>query len=226
MTKSKMAPTPISSTPEEPITVFDVAEGGTLRMADYAEAQTRTDFYKDVADRWEGSPKELANAADECQPLAWAVNSTYAEFRDEIVEEIGRAETDESSNVERVAVLKARLATLPEEPEEGYTDWLMGLNRSEFETNVVPRIQEWFSEPPDWRFEDDYLLETGTAQGAALDFFRGMSEGEVDLLGVNIVEGDRPGSSYYAAELRTHIDQANRAAVEAGISVRFKKAAP
>ena len=43
-------------------------------------------------------------------------------------------------------------------------------------------------------------------------------------LGVEQIEGDRPGSTYYAAELRGDIDEANRAAEAAGIAVRFSAA--
>ena len=54
----------------EPITVFEVAEDGTLRMADYAEAETRAEFYEDVADRWEGSRLGLCTGG-----AAWGVLS-------------------------------------------------------------------------------------------------------------------------------------------------------
>jgi hypothetical protein len=222
MAKSKKT-APQLKVPAEPITEFEVTEGGTLRMADYAEAETRAEFYEDVADRWEGSPQTLSDAMDECQPLAWAVNSIYSDFRDEIVADIGAAETDAKHNKQRIDVLKARLKKLPEEPEEGASDWLLGLTTSEFEANVVPQIQEWFSEPPDWNFEDDYLPQAGTAQGAALEFFRSMDANSVDLLGVDIVEGEHPGSTYYAAELRGDIDVTNRAAEAAGLRVRFVK---
>ena len=209
--------------PAEPITEFEVTEGHTLRMANYAEPETRTEFYEVVADRWKGSPQDLCDAMYECQPLAWAVNSIYSNFRDEVVADVGAAEVDAKLNKRRIVALKERLKKLPEEPEEGATAWLLGLTKSEFEANVVPQIQEWFSEPPDWNFENDYLPQTGTAQGAALEFFRSMDADAVDLLGVNIVEGDRPDSSYYAAELRGHIDVANRAAEAAGLPVRFLK---
>jgi hypothetical protein len=223
MAKSKKT-APQLKVPAEPITEFEVTEGGTLRMADYIEAETRAEFYEDVADQWEGSPQDLSDAMDECQPLAWAVNSIYSDFRDEIVADIGAAETDAKHNKRRIGVLKERLKKLPEEPEEGASDWLLGLTTSEFEANVVPQIQAWFSEPPDWNFEDDYLPQTGTAQGAALEFFRSMDANSVDLLGVDIVEGEHPGSTYYAAELRGDIDVANRAAEAAGLRVRFVKA--
>jgi hypothetical protein len=207
--------------PAEPVTVFEVTDGGTLRMADYVEAETRAEFYEDVADRWEDSPQDLSDAMDECQPLAWAVNSIYSDFRDEIVADIGAAETDAKQNKRRIAALKARLKKLPQEPEEGASAWLLGLTTSEFEANVVPQIQEWFSEPPDWNFEDDYLPQTGTAQGAALEFFRSMDANSVDLLGVDIVEGEHPGSTYYAAELRGDIEAANTAAISVDLAVRF-----
>ena len=73
------------------------------------------------------------------------MNSIYSDFRDEIVADIGAAETDAKQNKRRIAVLKERLKKLPEEPAEGASDWLLGLTTSEFEANVVPQIQEWLS---------------------------------------------------------------------------------
>lgn len=220
MAMSKKSMPPIN-TPSDPITEFEVTEGGTLRMADYAEAETRAEFYEDVTDRWNGSPQDLSDAMDECQPLAWVVNSTYSDFRDEVVADIGAAEIDAKQNKRRIAALKQRLKKMPEEPEEGATAWLLGLTTSEFEANVVPQIQEWFSEPPDWNFEDDYLPQTGTSQGAALEFFRSMDTDTVNLLGVDIVEGEHPSSTYYAAELRGDIEAANTVAVVHRLAVHF-----
>jgi hypothetical protein len=43
-------------------------------------------------------------------------------------------------------------------------------------------------------------------------------------LGIVVVEGDRPGSSYYAAELRGSIDDANAAAAKLELPFRFRRA--
>ena len=94
--------------------LFEVSEGGTLRMAGYTEAKTRADFYESIADQWSGSPEDLSDAMDEIQPLAWAVQSLYTEFRDALTTDL-----DTAQNEKRVAALKAKLKTLPEEPEEG-----------------------------------------------------------------------------------------------------------
>ena len=48
-----------------------------------------------------------------------------------------------------------------------------------------------------------------------------MDRDQLETLGVQVIEGDFPGSSYYAAELGVDISKANRAAKKAGIPVRF-----
>ena len=220
MARSKKAE-PQIEVPEEPITEFEVAGGGTLRMADYVEAEIRAEFYEDVADQWQGSPQDLSDAMDECQPLAWAVHSLYSDFRDELKAKIFDTQDAGGGNKRKLANLKARLDALPEEPDEGAADWLLSLTSKEFEARVVPEIEKWFEEPPNWNFEDDYLPESTTSQGAALEFFRDMAADDLETLGVDVIEGEHPGSTYYAAELRGDIDEANRAAEEVGIPVRF-----
>ncbi len=204
-----------------PVTEFKVEHGGTLRMANFAELTTRADFYESVADSWSGSQVDLVDAMEECQPLAWAVHSIYDRFRSELVADLEAAQRAGRGYKRRLAKLKARLKPLPDEPEEGAADWLLGLTTREFESQVVTEIDGWFGEPPDWTFEDDYLPECSTAQGAALEYFRDMTRDELKTLGVEVVEGEHPGSTYYAAELRKGIDEANRAAELGDIPVRF-----
>ena len=222
MAISKKVAQPIKA-PAEPITEFEVTEGGTLHLADYAETKTRAEFYEDVAGRWEGSPQDLADAMDICQPLAWSVHHLYTDFREELDADVRSAEDEEKPSRRKIAALKARLEAMPEEPFDGASEWLLELTTTEFEARIVPPIQAWFAALPDWSFENDYLSDSGTAQGAALEFFRRLDADVVVLLNVDIVEGEHPGSTYYAAELRGDIDVANRAAEAAGLRVRFVK---
>ena len=85
----------------------------------------------------------------------------------------------------------------------------------------MPEIGKCFGEQPGWAFEDDYLPESGTAQGAAMEYFRDMARDELRTLGVKVIEGEFPGSTYYAAEMGGGIDEANHAAEAAGIPARF-----
>lgn len=211
----------VLSPPATDLTVFEVGEGGTLRMAGYAEAGTRAEFYEDVSGDWARSPQDLVDAMEQCQPLAWEVHSIYSDFRSELEEDVLAAQRAGRGNKRRLTALKARLRALPEEPDEGSTRWLLGLASGEFESRIVPKIAKWFGEEPDWSFEDDYLPETSTAQGAALAYFRDMAVGDRITLGVKVIEGEHPGSTYYAAELRGDIACANRAAEAGQIPVRF-----
>ena len=205
----------------EPVTEFEVDSGGTLRMAGYPEAETRAEFYEDVADDWSGSPQALADAMDRCQPLAWAVHAIYTDLRDELSADVLEAQTAGAMHKKRLAALQARLRAMPEEPEDGVEAWLLALTSREFDGWVTPEIARWFDSAPDWDFEDDYLPQTGTAQGAAMEFFESMELDQLKKLGVRVVEGEHPGSSYCAAELRVGIDKANLAAQQAGLAVRF-----
>ena len=91
-----------------------------------------------------------------------------------------------------------------------------------FENNVVGAIREWFSETPYWGSdEEDYLPWEATAQGIAMNYFKNMDFKSLDLLGVEVVEGDDPGSPYYCAELCYSLEEANAAAEATGLRVRF-----
>lgn len=218
MTKRKSAG---SKTPSS-IIEFEVAgSGGTLKPAGFKEAETRAEFYDDLVDQWERSSPDLAYAMDELQPLAWAVQSIYSDIRDDLEARIDNASEENKPDSKKIAQLKVRLASMPEEPEEGVADWLRTIDGEYFASYVVPRIRQWFSDPPNRNFEDDYLPESATGQGWALDYFRNMDRDSLKLIGVVIVEGDLPGSTYYAAELRGGIEKANKAAKRSGLNVRF-----
>ena len=207
---------------DQSILEFEVDEDdGTLAVANFAQLTTRAEFYEDIADRWMASPQELFDAMNECQPLAWEVQWIYSEARDEIESTLRDAEHNESANEFRITALKKRLANLPEEPEEGAADWLLSLTEGEFESRVTPTIQLWFKEEPSGGDETDYLPSGSSAQSAALNYFKNMDGDLLDLLGVVIVEGDHPGSTYFAAELKADIADANAVAVKHQLDIRF-----
>lgn len=207
---------------QAPITDFTVDDSGTWRLENFVMRETRSEFYESVSDFWYESPTHLTEAMDECQPLAWAVHEIYTCVREEIKSDLDR-NCGDSLLLKRYSALKARLETMPEEPEEGVEAWLLLLTTSEFEEHVVPEIEEWFKSPPNWNFEDDYLPKDSTSQGAALKFFSEMAALDLDAISVDIIEGDHPGSTNYAAELRIDVNAANKAAEDAGIPVRFSR---
>ena len=73
-----------------------------------------------------------------------------------------------------------------------------------------------FSVDPKW---DNLITLRGRS---AYRFFSNLPYADLRTLGVKVIEGEFPGSSYYEAELRIPIEKANARAEEAGIDIRFK----
>jgi hypothetical protein len=187
--------------PQDPAaTEFTVSDSGTLAMVGVESPTTRAEAY-DISPASIVDAGSLAANAEGCQPLTWLLEAALDDARDAAAEEAG-ADAD------------ASLDSLEE--------WLDSLSPDRARA-LLQEVRAWLKECPDWVHEDDYLPRSATAQGAALEFFEDWSRDEQETVGVIIVEGEHPGSSYYAAELTQPIDAANLAAWRAGLPVWFAR---
>jgi hypothetical protein len=85
---------------------------------------------------------------------------------------------------------------------------------------LIKRVNAWINDTPD---EHDYEvanLSGYSGRGHALRYFRDEFE-YYEAFNVVVVEGECPGSSYFAAELRMDVDEANVLARELDIPIRF-----
>jgi hypothetical protein len=128
--------------PAEHITELEVSGSGTLRMSDYAEPKTRAEFYDYAASDWSGSPEDLVRVMDGCQPLAWAVQSIYSGFREELQAELRNARGASGGSKRKLATLKARVEAPPKDTEAGTAEWLLGLTSKQFKDRVIPVIEQ------------------------------------------------------------------------------------
>ena len=101
-------------------------------------------------------------------------------------------------------------------------DWQAWLDTADDSTIswLIEEVNDWIQGMPG---EQDYEradLGGYSSRGSALRFFRDEFP-ENDLFDIVVVEGDCPGSSYFAAELRMDIDEANELAIEYGVPIRF-----
>jgi hypothetical protein len=87
----------------ESIREFEVSDDGTLREPDFPEPEKRYQCYEAVFNWWDRSQKDLTNAMEECQPLAWEVHSLYSNFRENLAAEIETAENEEQPDAEKIA---------------------------------------------------------------------------------------------------------------------------
>lgn len=65
-------------------------------------------------------------------------------------------------------------------------------------------------------------LQSGP-MGEAYGFFQSQDASLLTLIGIVVIEGEHPGSSYFAAELRMPISEANDAAESLDIPIRFRE---
>lgn len=203
-------------------TTFTVSDGGALAIADFPETRSRAEVYDVFGEPSSGTA--LASLCDECRPLAWHVAWLYSDARDELALALAALETQHPRGGRKADQLTKRFASMPEEPEDGIEDWLLAMTATEYKKRIVPSVRKWLAEEPDWQEEADYMADDATARGAALAYWRDVDDAVLELLGIEIVEGEHPGSSYWAAELTKSIDATNEAAEEAGIDVHFIRA--
>ncbi len=115
----------------------------------------------------------------------------------------------------RVAELR-KISKQLEDEDDGWKAWIALEGRPALRDVV----QEWLDSPLDWS-QSEWFPDEASGQGLAYKYFLQMDGEILDALGIVIVEGDRPGSTYFAAELRQDLDDANEAAARLGLPFRF-----
>jgi hypothetical protein len=211
--------TEISETP----ILFDVSEYGTISVADYPAPSCRRDVYS-LGHLWEKNAASLADEADSCIPLFWFISKIHREEFYNKSDELHSKLLDESRDPQEITrqLYKFELAWGSSENPVAVFDWIRSLRSNEFDA-LVMKIVTWLDDEPNWTSEYEYFSSGADGQSSALSFFRDLETGYADALGIIIVEGEHPGSSYYAAELKFSAADANRVAAEKGIPIRFRE---
>lgn len=102
---------------------------------------------------------------------------------------------------------------------DNWEEWLKMADESTIAL-LIDRVNDWINGTPDERDYESADLGGYSGRGHALRFFRDdFAYG--DDFNIVVVEGDCPGSSYFAAELRMSIEDANDLAEGLGLPIRF-----
>lgn len=180
-------------------TVFAVGEAGTLGIGDYESVATRAQLYR-LASRW-SSRKELVDLIDSNWQLENIAESAFTDFQ-------------ETGSVRALAAAGV--------PFPSWAEWLMAASADDL-ASLEGQLRHWLEGVPDLSNEYEWLpvMNEATPESRAYSFFMRLDEDLVDALGVVIVEGEHPGSSYFATELRGDVAVANAYAKAKGIPIRF-----
>jgi hypothetical protein len=201
------------------INIFLVNQSGTLSLEGYRAPETRMDAYG-ISFSYFMTHSDLALEADTHQPVLWELQNLFTNWRDAEIEIL----SSNSSNQDSVEVFKTKWDEGFLDDADNATNWLEQLSKEQF-SHVSEAMLTWGKGDPSC---DDYdsFDEPMSGQDMAYQMFsEGCYADKARALGVEIVEGDHPGSSYIAAELSLPIAEANKKAEEAGFDIRFKNEA-
>ncbi|MFB9147128.1 hypothetical protein ACFFU2_11455 [Halomonas alkalicola] len=196
---------------------FEVDDSGTLSLAGYEAPKTRSDIY-DVDKRWHESPERLRFAMEDCPALMEAVHNIYSRYwmgdgpR-------GARTSKQRKLIDRVIEQTRHLAS---DPEDGMGLWFMMMGPETFQEVLVADVNDWLSSDIDWTWDDTSGISLPlNGQDAAYEYLKDLPANEMDAIGIVLVEGDVPGSSYYAAELTSPPQRATAAARALGRPLEF-----
>ncbi len=203
--------------------LFDVTEYGTLSIADYPDPKVRRDAYY-LPIGWDENPTDLALAVNSCIPLSWLAADLHREA-------LERKYQSACESLHAVIGCPGAVMQIMSNSRKNWADsdcpvvvqdWLEKLCPEEFEEAVLA-VKEWLDAEPDWTSEYEFFDEWADGQSAALSFFRNIDHDSISGIEIDIVEGEHPGSSYYAAELVMDPDEANAIALRDGVPFRFRR---
>ena len=194
---------------------FVVDEHGTIIEPDVPEPKTRADVF-DV-DLNASSPQDLIDSISDCEPLVFRFQQLAD---DERLDLENLLDCWEIRDDQRPKARVERLAEALQDADEGWKQWLLLEGKTGLE-RFLCLANGWLDEPVSWD-ESDWFKPGWSGQSAALSFFRDMDSDLLAALGVVIIEGEHPGSSYYAVELRKDVALANVAAEREALPFRFR----
>ena len=178
--------------------LFEVDDYGTLSYANFEEPRTRREIYNE---------NTVANFDVQRIETHWSLCMLIQDcFRE---------------SIEGGAGLYLGMAQdIDDRVENDWPQWFeqaIGPDRFAIDT----QINAWLDDAPDWDAEGEAIYRNATAQGAAHHYFCSQPREDLEALGIRVIEGDCPGSSYFAAELQLSPEEANAIAIEQDWAIRF-----
>jgi hypothetical protein len=202
------------------LTFYSVTSEGVIIVPDIPEPKTRSDVFERVDTRDVHTRQELIELIESCPPLEQhfldlslaylQVHAQLSSFVDNLVAQRGR----------RSGAQQLILRALRRNPDGGWRQWIEYSGDAALEV-FLQHVRDWLDEKIDWN-ESDYFDAMWNGQATALSYFEDLPNAILKALGVRIVDGDVPGSSYRAAELRKGLDEANQMAELLELDLRFE----
>jgi hypothetical protein len=195
---------------------YDVDKSGTIFQPNIPEPVINSDIFKNEIRPLSNilTTSDLINEVEYITPLQYHFQSLVEEELERIL-----ATLESPGEIKDRRRLKRQAKAM--KGDEGWQAWVTSQGEEGL-PGFKKVIQDWLAEPIDFT-QEDYFPSDWNGMGAAKKFFEKLDTGTADALGVSVIEGEFPGSSYYAARLDKSVDDANNAAEKLGLPFRFRK---
>lgn len=196
-------------------TIFEVDEYGALRQRGVPYPKTHADLYPEV------DPSDIRQAVDAVElidrhpGLAARVQQLIQDELDDIQQALGQFPPGSPA----ATMVQDRVDALAERVDDCGA-WVKDLLPHQLGP-IRRQVEDWLRSPIDWTACEMPMYAGPT--GEALAHFEGLPSDLLEELGVRLVHGDHPGSSYSAAELTGDLERANAVATENGLDFRFMR---
>lgn len=201
------------------LTFFEVSSNGVIVMPGIHEPTLRSDVFEQVDPGNVHSSEELIELVESCPPLADHFRFLAHRYLEIHTADAGFWRAATPGMRLRSGSEQLILGILRRDPEEGWKQWIEYSGDVALES-FVQTVRDWLDEEIDWD-ESDYFDAIWNGQAAAKAYFDDLPTNILKALGVRIVEGDRPGSTYFAAELHKSPEVANLVAETLVLDCRF-----
>ncbi len=201
------------------LTFFEVSPEGVLITPGIGEPTLRSDVFEQVDPGDVHSSEELIELIESCPPLADHFRFLADQHLKHRTRVAGLKRALRPDLQRRTGAEQLILGCLRRDPEEGWKKWIEYSGDAALE-GFVEAVRDWLDEEIDWN-ESDYFDAVWSGQAAAKAYFEDLPLEILRALGVRIVEGDRPGSTYFAAELHKSPEVANLVAETNELDCRF-----
>jgi hypothetical protein len=194
---------------------FYVDEAGTLTECDFKEPKINSELFDKISIDRIATPEDIIDEVEYYDALVEHFRRLARDEQDKLTQRIELQDYRDDKELQRMK----RLAEELEDEDEGWKKWIK-TEGDEGTPRFKKVIVDWLAAPIEWT-ED--MPDNATAQDSAKCFFEHEDLATLDKLNVSIVEGEYPGSTYYAAELSGTVEKANEIAQQLGLSYRFRE---
>jgi len=198
---------------------YEIINNRTISVPDVPSPEVNADVFSDVSTGYISSLGGLILEISSCYPLSNHFGHLANDEAGNLQDELDSGRRLSSAQKKAMRDLISKLESDPAD-ETGWKAWINASTPQEL-PKFKALIDDWLTSPINWN-ESDYFDNTWSGQGMAKNFFESEDSAICEALQIEIIEGDCPGSSYFAAELGLDIETANKVARRLKLDYRFK----